>query len=111
MSKEEKDTPIAPAPAPAPEKVENTDKKVTPVEKPDDKPKVITAKPGRIIVRNLGFDINEKHLKSFFGKYGEISEINIPSKSGNDKMNRGFAFVEFKSKEVAEKAIATVNNT
>ena len=68
-------------------------------------------KTGRVIVRNLGFDIGQKHLQSMFSKFGEIVEINIPSKTGNEKLNRGFGFIEYTSKEHAEKAITELNNS
>ena len=42
------------------------------------------AKAGRVIVRNLGFDLREKHLKSLFGKFGEIINIDVPLKSDNN---------------------------
>lgn len=53
---------------------------------------------GRIIVRNIGFDITEKHLRKDFAKYGAINEINVPLKSGS-KLNRGFAFIEYSNKD------------
>lgn len=62
------------------------------------------AKAGRVIVRNLGFDLREKHLKSLFGKFGEIINIDVPLKSDNN-LNRGFGFVEFKDKAMAAQAI------
>jgi len=37
-------------------------------------------KQGKIIVRNLGFDLREKHLKACFGKYGEIVDSSVPLK-------------------------------
>ena len=36
------------------------------------------AKQGKLIVRNLGFDLKEKHLTALFKKYGPIVEINVP---------------------------------
>ena len=36
------------------------------------------AKAGKIIVRNLVFDLREKHLTSAFKKYGKIKEVNVP---------------------------------
>lgn len=32
-------------------------------------------KKGRIIIRNLVYDIREKHLRKLFEKYGEIVEV------------------------------------
>mmetsp|Transcript_25500 Transcript_25500/g.25289 ORF Transcript_25500/g.25289 Transcript_25500/m.25289 type:complete len:379 (-) Transcript_25500:85-1221(-) len=65
-------------------------------------------KPGRLIVRNLQFDIKQKHLKQAFAKFGKIIDVNVPLKNEND-MNRGFGFVEFKTKEEGAKAIQGMN--
>lgn len=32
-------------------------------------------KRGRIIIRNLVYDIHEKQLRSLFGKFGEINSV------------------------------------
>lgn len=52
------------------------------------------AKEGKIIVRNLGFDLREKHLKAAFRKFGELVEVHVPTNQTNNN-NRGFGFVEF----------------
>lgn len=49
-------------------------------------------KKGRVIIRNLIFDISEKLLKGLLGKFGEITEISIPVNPSNNK-SKGFAFV------------------
>jgi len=54
---------------------------------------------GRIIIRNITFDMREKHMRKEFQKYGEVQSVSVPMK--NDKVNRGFAFVEYPDKEVA----------
>lgn len=36
------------------------------------------AKQGKLIVRNLVFDLREKHLTSAFKKFGKILEVNVP---------------------------------
>ena len=33
---------------------------------------------GRVIVRNLNFDMKEEHLKKLFASFGVVKEINIP---------------------------------
>ena len=55
------------------------------------------AKQGKIIVRNLGFDLREKHLKAAFSKFGQIKEINVPVNPAKNT-TRGFGFVEFESR-------------
>ena len=57
-----------------------------------------------MVVRNLVYDINEKHLRNLFSKYGEISEINLPINPSTNK-SKGFAFVQFINKNNALKAI------
>jgi len=54
---------------------------------------------GRVIVRNIQYDFKELHIRKFFEKYGEVTEVNVPMKT--DLLNRGFAFVEFGKKEGA----------
>lgn len=66
---------------------------------------------GRIIIRNIGYDIREKHLRSFLAKHGSILDVNVPMKTDKPNINLGFAFVEFSSKEEAEKVVKDVNGT
>jgi RNA recognition motif-containing protein len=63
---------------------------------------------GRIIVRNLVFDIREVHLTKAFSKFGTIDQVNVPLNSKNNQ-SRGFGFVEFKTKAEAQAAIDGMN--
>ena len=65
-------------------------------------------KQGKIIVRNLGFDLREKHLKACFGKFGTIVDSSVPLKAATNT-NRGFGFVEFATRQEAVAAIAAMN--
>lgn len=65
-------------------------------------------KPGRLIVRNLQFDIKQKHLKQTFAKFGALVDVNVPLNPENS-LNKGFGFVEFKTRDEARKAIDTMN--
>lgn len=65
---------------------------------------------GRVIVRNIQYDMKDVHLRKVFAQYGKIVDINVPMKMENN-LNRGFAFVEFESKEVAAKAIEGMHNS
>jgi len=65
-------------------------------------------KPGRLIIRNLQYDIKKKHLQLSFNKFGQIVDINVPLNNENN-LNRGYGFVEFKTKEEARKAIDGMN--
>ena len=56
------------------------------------------AKQGKIIVRNLGFDLREKHLKNVFSPFGPIKEITVPLNQSTNQ-NRGFAFIEYETRQ------------
>ena len=67
----------------------------------------------KLIVRNIAFKCNEKELKTAFQKFGEIDNIDLPTKideRGRKRM-RGFAFVQFKNKDHAKSAIKELNKT
>jgi len=66
------------------------------------------ARQGRIIVRNLVFDMREKHLMKAFSKFGKIDSIDVPLNNTNNQ-NRGFGFVEFSGKGEAQAAITAMN--
>ena len=63
---------------------------------------------GRIIIRNLPFDLKEQHIKSPFEKFGKILSVNVPINNTNN-LNKGFAFLEFEAKADAQKAIDALN--
>ena len=63
----------------------------------------------RIIIRNLQYDVKEKHLKKSFGKFGNIVDVNIPVNSENN-MNKGYWFLEFSTREEAQKLIDSMNS-
>lgn len=65
-------------------------------------------KPGRLIIRNLQYDIKQKHLKKCFEKFGEVIDVNVPLNQENS-LNKGFGFIEFKTREEARKAIEAMN--
>lgn len=74
----------------------------------DDSARHTGAKEGRVIIRNLAFDLKEAHLQKDFAKYGKIVELNLPIKNENN-LNRGFAFIEYETKDIAKKVIDTLN--
>lgn len=61
-------------------------------------------------MRNLVFDMREKHLMNAFKKFGTIKEVNVPLNPTSNQ-NRGFAFVEFENRESASNAIAEMNGS
>jgi len=68
------------------------------------------ARQGRIIVRNLVFDMRENHLDKAFKQFGKIESINVPLNNSNNQ-NRGFGFVEFANKADAQSAIDAMNGS
>lgn len=59
-------------------------------------------------VTNLSENARDSDLQELFGRIGEISRIFL-SKDKNTGQSRGFAFVSYKRKEDAERAIKTLN--
>ncbi|KAK9479893.1 nucleolar protein 4 [Lipomyces japonicus] len=73
--------------------------------KPDVKPKPART---RLIIRNLPWSIrNPDQLTDVFKGYGKITELVIPRKTGG-RMS-GFAFVNFKKRSSAERAVKEAN--
>lgn len=58
----------------------------------------------KIYVANLPYSITESQLEDFFARYGEVSDIYIPKDHYTGKV-RGFGFVEFESKDDANKLL------
>jgi RNA recognition motif-containing protein len=61
-----------------------------------------------IFVSNLGFNVQNEDLKKHFSKYGEVASINIVIDKVTNR-SRGFAFVDMKDSQAAEKAIRELN--
>ncbi|KAJ9091072.1 hypothetical protein QFC20_007747 [Naganishia adeliensis] len=79
------------------------------------------SRAGRLIIRNLAWNVTEQDLRTLFLPYGPILGINLPtvasklphtdpSKPAPPPRARGFAFVWFLSKNDAEKAIEGMND-
>lgn len=62
----------------------------------------------RLMVKNLPFTASEKSVRKIFSKFGEIVEINLPMDAKKSR-NKGFAFLEFASRNSSEKAIKDLN--
>jgi len=52
--------------------------------------------------------MREKHLQKSFGKFGKITNIEVPLNNTNNQ-NRGFGFIEFSGKGEAQAAITAMN--
>jgi nucleolar protein 4 len=61
----------------------------------------------RLIVRNLGFKVNEPRLRQAFELHGPVSDVVVSR--GEDGKSRGFGFVQFVCRQDAEKAVQALN--
>jgi heterogeneous nuclear ribonucleoprotein A1/A3 len=59
----------------------------------------------KIFVGNLAFNTTSSDLQTLFGKFGEISEIKIPTDRDSGRV-RGFAFITFEKQQDAENSLA-----
>jgi RNA recognition motif-containing protein len=60
-------------------------------------------------ISNLDRTASESDLRDVFSKYGKVTRVNIPQNMAGK--NRGFAFIDFETKEQAEKAAEEMHNT
>ena len=58
----------------------------------------------KIFVGNLSFKVDEQELQNVFGKFGEVTEIKIPTDRESGRA-RGFAFITFESQQAAQEAL------
>jgi cold-inducible RNA-binding protein len=65
--------------------------------------------PVRLFVGNLPYDVTEDELKTFFAPVGPLGHAFIPVDRETGK-RRGFAFVEFEDRAVADEAVKKLNN-
>ncbi|XP_020241199.1 heterogeneous nuclear ribonucleoprotein R-like isoform X1 [Asparagus officinalis] len=63
-----------------------------------------------VYVGGLPSDATEEDLKGFCESVGEVAEVRM-MKGKDSSENKGFAFVTFRTKELAAKAIKDLNNT
>ncbi|KAK6916954.1 RNA recognition motif domain, partial [Dillenia turbinata] len=62
----------------------------------------------KLIVRNVAFEATAKDLRQLFSPFGQIKSLRLPKKFGN---HRGFAFVEYVTKQEAQSALEALSNT
>ena len=63
----------------------------------------------KLVVKNLAFEATAKDLRELFGTYGQIKRCRLPKKF--DGGHRGFAFVDFVTKQEAVNAREALQNT
>ncbi|RWR88657.1 RNA recognition motif domain-containing protein [Cinnamomum micranthum f. kanehirae] len=62
----------------------------------------------KLIVRNVAFQATKKDLRQLFSSFGQIKSLRLPMKFGN---HRGFAFVEYVTKQEAQNALQALSST
>ncbi|KAK9271484.1 hypothetical protein L1049_001843 [Liquidambar formosana] len=62
----------------------------------------------KLIVRNVAFEATEKDLRQLFSPFGQIKSLRLPMKFGN---HRGFAFVEYVTKQEARNALQALSSS
>ncbi|KAL0363776.1 UNVERIFIED_CONTAM: putative RNA-binding protein 19 [Sesamum calycinum] len=62
----------------------------------------------KLIVRNVAFEATEKDLRQLFSPFGQIKSLRLPMRFGK---HRGFAFVEYVTKQEARNALQALSNT
>ncbi|KAM3362782.1 multiple RNA-binding domain-containing protein 1 isoform X1 [Capsicum galapagoense] len=62
----------------------------------------------KLLVRNVAFEATEKDLRQLFSPFGQIKSLRLPMRFGN---HRGFAFVEFVTKQEAKNAMEALSNS
>uniref|UniRef100_J3M1B0 RRM domain-containing protein n=1 Tax=Oryza brachyantha TaxID=4533 RepID=J3M1B0_ORYBR len=62
----------------------------------------------KLLVRNVAFEATEKDLRQLFSPFGQIKSLRLPMKFGT---HRGFAFVEFVTKQEAQNALQALAST
>lgn len=62
-----------------------------------------------IHISNIDSKATEDEVRDVFSKYGTVKRVNLPRNMAGK--NRGFGFVDFETKEQAEKAVAELHNT
>eukprot|EP00775_Hariotina_reticulata_P011800 gene11800-11945_t len=63
----------------------------------------------KVVVRNVAFEATRKDLLGLFGPFGHIKSCRLPKKF--DGNHRGFAFLEFTTKQEANNALTGVGGT
>ena len=63
----------------------------------------------KIVVKNLGFNVNKRDVRELFGTYGHIQSLRLPKKFDNS--TRGFAFIEFTTASDARNAMQALEHT
>ncbi|PON39982.1 Splicing factor-like protein [Parasponia andersonii] len=58
--------------------------------------------PMKLVVKNIAFEATVEDLRQLLHPFGQIKRLRLPKNFGGD--HRGFAFVEYVTKQEVEKA-------
>lgn len=61
-------------------------------------------KTSKILVRNVPFQATVKEMRELFSTFGELKTVRLPKKMAGTGAHRGFAFVDFVTKQDAKRA-------
>uniref|UniRef100_A0A1A7X914 Probable RNA-binding protein 19 n=2 Tax=Iconisemion striatum TaxID=60296 RepID=A0A1A7X914_9TELE len=62
----------------------------------------------KVLVRNVPFQATVKEIRELFCTFGELKTVRLPKKAAGSGKHRGFAFVDFLTKQDAKKAFAAL---
>lgn len=62
----------------------------------------------KLLIRNVAFQATRQDIRSLFSSFGQLKKVRIPRKM--DGTHRGFAFVEFTTKNEAKSALDTLSS-
>lgn len=65
-----------------------------------------SASNASVFVGGIPGNITAEDVKSYFSAFGQVSEVNIPSKKENPLLNNGYCFVRFSSNTTADYVIS-----
>ena len=63
-----------------------------------------------VYIGNMSYKRSKESIKQLFQKYGSVSFVNLIMDS-KTKRSKGYAFVQMRSKDAAQKAISELNTT
>ena len=70
------------------------------------------SKKGRLFVKNFPFNVDLSKLEKIFKKCGEVVSFTFPRRKSDDSSSelKGYGFVQYKHKNMALKAVKSLNN-
>ncbi len=87
-------------------------RKTTSKPAPGKKPKLVEQKSAKILVRNVPFEASKREVKELFATFGTLNTVRLPKKqSAGSGEHRGFGFVEFGTKEDANRAFDALSHS